>query len=144
MNKVYKASRKSMSVATSPSKQSLEVIITDHSVIYKRGIISKKSEEIPFSKINSVNVKQSLMERSLGYGDVIIMTGNDVNGIVLDNINDPQGLKNDIMAKIHSGNGLSSEQVENTVDLEKLAEWKEKGIITSEEFEAKKKQILGL
>jgi len=31
-----------------------------------------------------------------------------------------------------------------TIDLEKLAELKEKGIITEEEFAAKKKQILGI
>ena len=42
-------------------------------------------------------------------------------------------------------NGSSSiTKVNNLEDLEKLAELKEKGIITEEEFQAKKKQILGL
>ena len=50
---------------------------------------------------------------------------------------------------IKCGNALNNGstgiiKVNNLEDLEKLAELKEKGIITEEEFQAKKKQILGL
>jgi hypothetical protein len=40
-----------------------------------------------------------------------------------------------------SGSGLTDNSVEQ---LEKLAELKDKGILTEEEFQAKKKEILGL
>lgn len=39
---------------------------------------------------------------------------------------------------------VSQQNSSNIEDLEKLAELKEKGIITQEEFDAKKKQILGI
>ena len=39
---------------------------------------------------------------------------------------------------------VSNNESDNLIQLEKLAELKDKGIVTSEEFEAKKKQLLGL
>lgn len=42
------------------------------------------------------------------------------------------------------GTATSNSQTSNIDDLEKLAQLRDKGIITQEEFDAKKKQILGL
>lgn len=47
----------------------------------------------------------------------------------------------ELMTKHHSGNNNS---ISNLFELEKLAELKDKGIITQGEFDAKKKLILGL
>jgi curved DNA-binding protein CbpA len=59
------------------------------------------------------------------------------------------GKKNDNSAKFcsHCGNAFNKPPINNgnnLDDLEKLADLKEKGIITDEEFQAKKRQILGL
>jgi thermostable 8-oxoguanine DNA glycosylase len=43
-----------------------------------------------------------------------------------------------------AGIDLPPEEPEYLVELEKLAELKEKGVISEEEFEAKKKQLMGL
>ena len=50
----------------------------------------------------------------------------------------------ELVNKSHSQNSQSSQNEPNYSELEKLAELKEKKIITQEEFEAKKKKILGL
>lgn len=148
MDKTYKASRKSPKVAVSASKRSLTVKLTDSSVVYSKGILSRRSNEVPYSKINSVNIKQGMVEQGLGYGDVIIMTGNDVNGIVLENIENPQGLKSDIMRMIKGP--VDAEPNDPTPnsgsvnDLQKLADLRKQDLITEEEYGAKKKQILGL
>jgi len=148
MNKIYKASRKSPKVAISASKRSLTVRLTDNSVVYSKGILSRQANEVPYSKINSVNVKQGMVEQGLGYGDVIIMTGNDVNGIVLENIENPQGLKTDIMNMIKGSNEPETKEStdnQGTInDLLRLADLRKKDLITEEEYVAKKKQILGL
>ncbi len=102
MGNVYKASRKAPSVMGNPVKRSIEVELTPTSVIYRSGLLTKKSNEIPFSKINSVTVKQNIHERMLGYGDVVIMAGNDVNGIVLENIDNPNSLRDEIMNQVRS------------------------------------------
>lgn len=148
MNKTYKASRKSPSVAVSASKRSLVVKLTDNSVVYSKGILKRQANEVPYSKINSVNVKQGMVEQGMGYGDVIIMTGNDVNGIVLENIENPQGLKGDIMQMIKGSDKPASEEAKpssgSVNDLQQLADLRKQDLITEEEYAAKKKQILGL
>ncbi len=147
MNKTYKASRKSPKVAISASKRSLTVKLTDNSVVYSKGILSRHANEVPYSKINSVNVKQGMVEQGLGYGDVIIMTGNDVNGIVLENIENPQGLKSDIMQMIKGSDTRQADSPEDSPsvnDLKQLADLRKQNLITEEEYSAKKKQILGL
>ncbi len=147
MNKTYKASRKSPKVAISASKRSLTVKLTDNSVVYIKGILSRHANEVPYSKINSVNVKQGMVEQGLGYGDVIIMTGNDINGIVLENIENPQGLKSDIMQMIKGSDTRQSDSPADSAsfnDLKQLADLRKQNLITEEEYSAKKKQILGL
>jgi len=49
-----------------------EIAITDRRVIFKRGLISRHTVEMNISKIETVDVEQSLWGRVLGYGDVII------------------------------------------------------------------------
>lgn len=100
MGKIYVASRKAPSVMGNPMKRAIKVELTETSVIYSSGIISKKSNEIPYTKINSVTVKQNLHERMLGYGDVVILAGNDVNGITIENIENPKELRDEIMSKV--------------------------------------------
>lgn len=50
----------------------------------------------------------------------------------------------ELINKSHSQNNQNSQNETNYSELEKLAELKDKKIITQEEFEAKKKKILGL
>lgn len=51
---------------------STEIAVTDRRVIYKRGLISRRSIEMNVSKIETVDVEQGPLARILGYGDVII------------------------------------------------------------------------
>jgi uncharacterized membrane protein YdbT with pleckstrin-like domain len=51
---------------------STEVAVTDRRVIYKRGLISRRTIEMNVSKIETVDVEQGPLARLLGYGDVII------------------------------------------------------------------------
>lgn len=53
-----------------------EFVITNRRVIVKTGLISRKTLEMNISKIESVNVDQSILGRILGYGTIkIIGTG---------------------------------------------------------------------
>lgn len=53
-----------------------EFAITNKRVIVKTGLISRKTLEMNHSKIESVNVEQSILGRILGYGTIrIVGTG---------------------------------------------------------------------
>jgi len=50
-----------------------EFAITNKRVVIKLGLISRKTLEMNLSKIESVNVDQSIMGRILGYGAITII-----------------------------------------------------------------------
>ena len=47
-----------------------EIVITNRRVIYKRGWIARKTEELGLKRIEEVNLKQGVLGRILGYGRV--------------------------------------------------------------------------
>ncbi|MBV9735397.1 MAG: PH domain-containing protein [Acidisphaera sp.] len=49
-----------------------EIVVTDRRIIFKRGLIARHTVEMNVSKIETVDVEQSLLGRVLGYGDVVI------------------------------------------------------------------------
>ena len=52
---------------------SSEFVITNRRIIIKQGLISRRTFEMNLSKIESVNVDQSLMGRIFGYGSITII-----------------------------------------------------------------------
>ncbi len=50
-----------------------EFAITNKRIIIKTGFISRKTLEMNLSKIESVNVNQSIMGRVLGFGDLTVI-----------------------------------------------------------------------
>ncbi len=120
--------------------------ITKNGLILKKGILTMHITEMPYSKINSVSVRRGLLGNIFGYGDIIILAGNDTGGIPFKGVEDPEGLKANILHYIHGGKSAESTPTQNSsyAELEKLADLKEKGIITQQEFDQKKKQLLSL
>ena len=51
--------------------------LTNKRIILKTGIVQRNSKELMLRKCESINVRQSIMGRILGYGDVIVSTGED-------------------------------------------------------------------
>jgi uncharacterized membrane protein YdbT with pleckstrin-like domain len=52
---------------------SSEFVITNRRIIIKQGLISRKTFEMNLSKIESVNVDQSIFGRMFGYGSITII-----------------------------------------------------------------------
>ena len=65
-----------------------EMAITSKRVIKKTGIISRKTEQILFGKVEEVNLDQSILERILGTGK-IRFTGSGGSDVVLKSIAEP-------------------------------------------------------
>jgi len=51
---------------------STEIVVTDKRVIHKVGLISRASEEMNISQVETVDVRQGIFGRILGYGAVLI------------------------------------------------------------------------
>jgi membrane protein YdbS with pleckstrin-like domain len=125
----------------------LSLTITPRGIVIRSGVIRVHTEEIPFNKINTISVERGLLGNIFGYGNILFLTGNDVATRFL-GISNPEALRNEIMSLVGGGVNPIQQVVSSTKssydELNDLAQLKEKGIITEQEFEAKKKQILGI
>jgi uncharacterized membrane protein YdbT with pleckstrin-like domain len=133
-----------------------ELVLTQKGLILKKGLIAVQTIEIPYTKINSVSTKKGMFGSLFGYGDILILSGNDLKGEVFSGIQEPVAVKEEILNRSHlietggiHNNSQISQQTENVqmssyAELEELAKLKEKGIVTEEEFEMKKKQLLNI
>ena len=69
-----------------------ELGLTNKRVISKTGIISRKSEEMKLTSIETVEIDQGILGRMLGYGNIHV-SGRGISDVVLRNINDPMAVK---------------------------------------------------
>lgn len=74
------------------SRRSIEQGVTNKRVIFKKGIISRKTEEMKLSSIETVEINQGIFGRMLGFGTVKV-TGRGISDVVYKNIDDPMKVK---------------------------------------------------
>jgi uncharacterized membrane protein YdbT with pleckstrin-like domain len=75
--------------------RSIELGVTNKRVIRKQGIISRKTEEMKVSSIETVEIIQGVMGRIFGYGDIKV-TGRGTSDVLFKKINDPMDVKRKI------------------------------------------------
>jgi uncharacterized membrane protein YdbT with pleckstrin-like domain len=84
-----------------------EVAVTNLRVIYKTGLVKRRTNEMNMDKVESVQVDQSILGRILDYGTVSI-TGTGAGLELLEVIAQPIELRNSITGVPHSHNVQSS------------------------------------
>jgi uncharacterized membrane protein YdbT with pleckstrin-like domain len=78
-------------------QMSTELAVTDRRVIYKSGVIARHTLEMNRSKVESVDVDQSLLGRLLGFGTITVRgTGGSLEPIRM--ISDPLSFRSHITA----------------------------------------------
>lgn len=132
-------------------KRAYRYAFTNKRVLAKRGWLSTILISIEYEKITDILVKQNFLDKSFDVGVLAINTaGTGGHELVLKNIGEPYRVKQELYEIMEQSKGVYKDRKQSGQnngeigDLEKLAKWKEKGIITQEEFEVKKKRILGL
>jgi len=114
---------------------------------FRKGWILTSKQQIPYDNINSVGMNIDIIGRVLNYGNLKISTGNDVEGIWFKTMDRPEELKNLIESCIEKSNNTdksksTGSKSSDADELKKFAELRDKGIITKEEFDQKKKYLL--
>ena len=131
--------------------RSRQFVITNRRVIQISGIINKNVTDSSLEKVNDVKLSQSFWGRLFGYGDVEILTASEMGTNRFQFIGEPVTFKKIMMdAKNRlsgdSGEGMQFKNVikEQTIPdlIAELDELRIKGIVTQEEFQAKKKELL--
>jgi uncharacterized membrane protein YdbT with pleckstrin-like domain len=75
-----------------------ELAVTDRRVIYKERLIARRTLEMNRSRVESVDVYQSVLGRLLGYG-TITLRGTGGSGEPMPNIDDPLTFRSYITAR---------------------------------------------
>lgn len=143
-------------------------IITNRRVMEVRGTINKNISDSALEKVNDVKLEQSIIGRMLGFGTVQIITGSDIGMNSFDRISNPVRFKREMLnakERLHEPDSpwvekearadraqqqaaalldsTSAAEQDDIPDLlVELDELRKKGIISEEEFQAKKAELL--
>lgn len=119
---------------------------TNKRVISKKGLLNVKILDSPIDKINDFDIRQSLFGRIFNYSKVIIKTSSSI--YFFDYVKDAAKFKNMLITTDRVQKVEIQENSQNTNnkydELDKLKELLDKDIITKEEFDKKKKELLNL
>jgi uncharacterized membrane protein YdbT with pleckstrin-like domain len=134
--------------------------VTDLRVIDEYGVLSHNSKESPLDKINNVSFNQTFWGRLFGYGNVQIQTAAEIGSTTYHNVEKPKELKDTItqmqedykksqiysqaheLAKAIVSESKKSATINAADEVEKLYDLKQRGILTEDEYNARKKKLL--
>ena len=123
--------------------------VTTDRVIHRQGFIAKRTMEIPLEAINDVRFQQSILERIVGAGDLVIQSASEFGRNVFANIRNPEQVQKTIyeqgeLNKKRMYRGRPTPGAPSvTTELQRLAELRDKGVLTEVEFQNQKNKILG-
>ncbi|MEX2549363.1 MAG: PH domain-containing protein [Nitriliruptoraceae bacterium] len=127
-------------------------VLTTERIIVRSGMLARTGTEIPLESINNVLFNQRVLERLLGYGDVLIESAGSQGQSRLADIPDPEAFQSQVyrareLRALHfrsGGSGNGPAQARGAIEqLEALADLRERGHLSDEEFTAQKRQLLG-
>lgn len=119
-------------------------VLTNERVISRTGVIAKHSKEIPVETINDVTFNQSVLERILNAGDLIIESAGESGQNRFTDIRRPEQVQLEIYraSEARKTLGRPSGGTSAADELAKLADLRDRGVLTPEEFEARKQRVL--
>lgn len=69
-------------------KRATEMVVTNRRLIFKRGVVARRSDEVNIDRIEGCNVYQSFWGRIFGYG-VVVVRGMGIGEIILPTMDNP-------------------------------------------------------
>jgi uncharacterized membrane protein YdbT with pleckstrin-like domain len=137
-------------------------VLTTERLIFRSGLVAKFGREIPLERINDVTFSQSLLERLVGVGDLLLESAGEHGQSRFSDIRDPEAVQLEIYRQMEANDrrraGYATTQPHPAAadrtpspptrsptpldDLERLANLRDRGAITEEEFQRMKRELL--
>lgn len=125
-------------------------VLTTERIIVRTGIVARSGTEIPLESINNVLFTQGVIERMLGYGDVLIESAGESGQSRIRDVRHPEDFQSRVYTArerrtLHftGGGQRGGGERDPIAQLESLAALHERGKITDAEYEAQKRRLLG-
>ena len=124
-------------------------VLTSDRLITRQGIIAKSSREIPLERINDVTFNQSVLDRVLGAGDLLVESAGERGQTLIENVRKPEQVQLMIYKETEDNNNrmMRPGTPQNAApsipeQIEALARLKDQGVLSEMEFETKKQELL--
>ncbi len=128
--------------------------VTSERVVYRQGIVARRATQMPLEKINTVDFRQSVFERLIGAGDLIIESGSDTGVASFSDVRKPLAVQQEINRQVdrHEKGGwahavaraapAAPEPSSIPDQIAQLAVLRDRGVLSEDEFQMKKAQLL--
>jgi uncharacterized membrane protein YdbT with pleckstrin-like domain len=123
-------------------------VLTSDRLIYRTGVLAKHGHEIPLERINDIAFHQTIIERMLGTGDLMIESAGERGQETFADIPKPSKVQNVLYAEMERAKDRDADRMAGRRELsvpeqlEKLDDLRQRGIISQAEFDTKKQQLL--
>ena len=123
-------------------------VLTSDRLITRSGIVAKQSREIPLERINDVAFNQSVLDRVLGAGDLLVESAGERGQTRIENVRKPEQVQLMIYKETEDNNnrmmrpGAQRTEASIPEQIAALARLNDQGVLTDEEFEEKKRELL--
>lgn len=129
-------------------------VVTTDRLIYRHGVLAKHGIEVPLERVNTIFFSQSILERMVGSGDLVIESAGEMGRQNFSNVRKPSAVQNEIYRQMEqnenrkfdrigagesvaSGSGASIPE-----QIQQLDALRQQGVVTEAEFQAKKADLL--
>jgi uncharacterized membrane protein YdbT with pleckstrin-like domain len=125
-------------------------VLTTDRIITRRGIVAKQSKEIPLERINDIAFNQSVFERMIGAGDLLIESAGERGQERISDVRKPEQVQREIYRISEDNQNRMMRPVVTQQDapdsvpeqLEALGRLRDAGTISEAEFQSKKAELL--
>jgi uncharacterized membrane protein YdbT with pleckstrin-like domain len=121
-----------------------EYVLTNERLISRAGVIAKRTTEIPLERINDITITQSVFERILHCGDLVLESAGEFGQQRFSDVGAPAEVQKRIYEATEVRKGIDARGSAPSVadELSKLAELRDRGVLTDAEFQARKSKLL--
>ncbi|HET7518699.1 MAG TPA: PH domain-containing protein [Actinomycetes bacterium] len=134
------------------------LVVTNERLLWRRGLLSRHSREIPLERLSDVTVSQSLVERLFGLGDLLVQPVGELTRLTVADLPHPERVLEAINRQVqaretrHGGatppwpspaiQGGPAPGAGVVQQLQHLAELRDRGVIDPREFQRIKEDLL--
>jgi membrane protein YdbS with pleckstrin-like domain len=119
------------------------MVVTSTRIVERRGVLGRSGREIPLSALTDISYHQTIFDRVIGAGDVLIESAGRDGREVFPDLPHPASIHNEIhalMCDLRAPSVTRAPSIPEQID--QLDQLRRRGVITEAEFEAKKTELL--
>jgi uncharacterized membrane protein YdbT with pleckstrin-like domain len=124
------------------------LVVTNDRLIVRSGVIAKRGREIPLERINDITVTQSVVNRILHSGDLVVESAAERGQEPFPECPNPARVQNEIYRQMEESRDRDLDrqagrrELSPLDQLDKLDHLRQRGVISQAEFDVKKAKLL--